>query len=503
LDQSPPAFPLKVSQTPTPGVPNAVLMPPPAGMRYQLGLHFLGISRPQGWLERLEREPEYELIIQAGEVGKRLRPRIPAPPATSSGGVSEEELRGMVPGGHLLRLEERTAVRLGEPINFACIEVWEERAGLLGSSRKQLGQCYVPLEQRFNKRLCTWSITNADQEVGFVVCRFFLGTTPAPVRSLHVVTGTCRANELRLVWEPPLSDGDLPLRGYRVEAREPQSGARLGGSAGFFSEPRTASAPASSEPQVTLTNLAGNTVYIIRVWAVNEAGAGPAAEVMGQTGPVAPGLCGLAKGATDEEALSLEWEPPGNSGGADLVAYRVWLRPVFQDGLGGFAPADSFIDLGLFEHQGAGNAVQKASVRLDQLQSCSGCLCSVAAINSAGLTGQSREAPVVWASVDRGKEIFELGSSPTSAVSGSLRDKGLPGAPGSFNGPGSDQKAGEAAKAFVVQGELREPVTSGAAMPKRERVERERVELRPPERVSRPLNWGRSSRGSLLARPVS
>lgn len=32
----------------------------------------------------------------------------------------------------------------------------------------------------------------------------------------------------------------------------------------------------------------------------NEAGAGPAAEVMGQTGPVAPGLCGLAKGATDE-----------------------------------------------------------------------------------------------------------------------------------------------------------------------------------------------------------
>ena len=51
----------------------------------------------EGWLERLEREPEYELIIQAGEVGKRLRPRIPAPPATSSGGVSEEELRGMVP----------------------------------------------------------------------------------------------------------------------------------------------------------------------------------------------------------------------------------------------------------------------------------------------------------------------------------------------------------------------------------------------------------------------
>ena len=69
--------------------------------------------------------------------------------------------------------------------------------------------------------------------------RFFLGTTPAPVRSLHVVRGAtrrepadgnlvtllgmchtyftrvaARANELRLVWDPPTSDGDLPLRGH-------------------------------------------------------------------------------------------------------------------------------------------------------------------------------------------------------------------------------------------------------------------------------------------------
>ena len=48
-----------------------------------------------------------------------------------------------MPGGHLLRLEERTAVRLGEPINFACIEVWEERAGLLGSSRRLGGIVFV------------------------------------------------------------------------------------------------------------------------------------------------------------------------------------------------------------------------------------------------------------------------------------------------------------------------------------------------------------------------
>eukprot|EP00438_Fugacium_kawagutii_P017697 Skav211294 [mRNA] locus=scaffold2429:322049:325531:- [translate_table: standard] len=93
---------------------------------------------------------------------------------------------------------------------------------------------YVPLEQRFNKR----------------------------------------ANELRLVWDPPTSDGDLPLR-----------------------------------------------------WQLN---------VMGQTGAVAPGLCGTARAAAEGEE---------------------------QDGLGGFFPASNYIDLGLFQHAGPATATQKAPVK--------------------------------------------------------------------------------------------------------------------------------------------
>ena len=82
----------------------------------------------------------------------------------------------------------------------------------------------------------------------------------------------------------------------------------------------------------------------------------PDHQVMGQTGAVSPGLCGTARAATEGEeqalvsghfgcafsvgtlwfwwfceALVLEWEPPSDNGGADLVAYRVWLRPVFQE----------------------------------------------------------------------------------------------------------------------------------------------------------------------------
>lgn len=408
-----------------------------------LGLHFLGLAGLPGasWLER---PPEYELIIQSADAAKRLRPRLPAPPvAASAGGVlDEEELKALLPGDGsgvaVLRIDERTAIRLAEPAAYVYVDVWEERKGLLdfGSKvpdRRHLGQCYVPLEQRFNKRACTWSIVSKDgggsSEVGYLTCRFSMARTPPPVQNLRVVTGSARANELNLVWDPPSADGGMPLRGYRIEAREPQHGGRIsaGGMPGYLvDEPRTASAPASKEPTASLKNLIGNTAYTIRVWAVNEAGPGLAAEVMGQTGAVPPGVCSPVRAAsdcTDQTSLSVEWNPSMETGGAAVVAYRVWLRPVFQDGLGNFFPADDFIDLGLFEHRGGAAAVQTAPIRLDQMPSCSGCLCSIAAINAAGLTGPSTtEAPVVWASnKEREKEIFELATSPVPTDMGAGR----------------------------------------------------------------------------------
>lgn len=47
-----------------------------------------------------------------------------------------------------------------------------------------------------------------------------------------------------------------------------------------------------------------------------------------KTGPCAPAGCGQPRLAgCNGPVLAVEWDPPMYDGGANLVAYRVWVRP--------------------------------------------------------------------------------------------------------------------------------------------------------------------------------
>lgn len=375
---------------------------------YVLNLHFLGLSGlpKAGWFERT---PGYELIVHAGGVAKRIRPRIPAPPP----GVGAEavDLQDFVPAEQLAvlqRIDDRASIRCPTPGDFFRVDVWEERAPLFdfsaskGSTRVMLGQCYVPLEHKYNRRPCTWPIVcrvdKVSTEVGFLTCKFGLATMPGAVQNLRVVEGTVGSTEMQLAWEPPESDGGTVLRGYRVEARGGSQNlpSLLAGLTSGDETPRTASAPAVAEPSAVLRNLTGNTEYAFCVWAVSEAGPGAGSEVCGKTGAVAPGVCGQPYLAESSEGLFVQWSPPDENGGADVIAYRVWLRGLFHDSAGEVWPAESWVDLGLVEHRGDNNEPQQTPLRLEAMQGCPGCLCSVSALNTAGLLGSSTpEVPII------------------------------------------------------------------------------------------------------------
>merc|ERR1719199_753584 len=166
---------------------------------YVLNLHFLGLSGlpKAGWFERA---PGYELIVHAGGVAKRIRPRIPAPPAGV--GADAIDLEDFVPADQLKvmqRIDDRASIRCAAPGEFFRVDVWEERTPLLnlseqGATRVMLGQCYVPLDIKYNRRPCTWPIVNrgdkALTEIGFLSCKYGLATMPAPVLNLRIAEGS-------------------------------------------------------------------------------------------------------------------------------------------------------------------------------------------------------------------------------------------------------------------------------------------------------------------------
>lgn len=334
----------------------------------------------------------------------------------------------MVPAAQVLRIDERLTFRLAEAVDLLQLEVWEEQSSWVditgkGPYRTLLGHCQVPLDPQLVRRPCTWPIVSRNsldgtaKDVGYVVCSFSLAFVPTPVRNLHVAQGHCRPTEVCLAWDPPLDEGGSLLRGYRIEAQEASSESTdfLGGRKG----PIVANAGPEAAPSVVVKGLEGNSEYVFKVWPVSEAGNGPPASLVARSGPVAPGPCSVPRAADgDAEApLCIEWSPPKSSGGAAIVAYRVWLRPIFRDPLGKLSPAAGFIDLGLVQHRGGPQDPQRLPLRMDALPVCEGCLSCVAALNSAGQMGPSTaEAPVYLAGLVEERSRVQEVASPEDSV---------------------------------------------------------------------------------------
>jgi len=191
--------------------------------------------------------------------------------------------------------------------------------------------------------------------------------------------------------------------------------------------PTTALLPPLPEPVAlsgSRTSLAADAACAYSPWTTDEAsGADIGTDTMASVGPVVPGICGTPRALAgdvlqNEAPLYVEWSPPTSAGGCStVVAYRLLLRPLFYDGLGEAYPAESSIDLGLVVHQGGPTEMQNTSVQCDKLPPCPGCLCSVAALNAAGITGLStEEVPVFFDTQVDARDLWDLGT-PNSMTS--------------------------------------------------------------------------------------
>eukprot|EP00928_Gymnodinium_smaydae_P031198 TRINITY_DN22975_c0_g1_i2.p1 TRINITY_DN22975_c0_g1~~TRINITY_DN22975_c0_g1_i2.p1 ORF type:complete len:883 (+),score=200.19 TRINITY_DN22975_c0_g1_i2:91-2649(+) len=316
------------------------------------------------------------------------------------------------------RFNQRMTIRLSEvgpgpsaggPTYFR-IDVWTERApGLLGGEAKcrLFGRVFVPLlDPRHGRRPCTWPVVDvAGKDVAYLTCEFAFVCAPPAVRALQVEGAT--TTEVALTWAPPLGDSASQLLGYKVEVcalprrpAPPADGGGFGDKA--FGAGGTGAAagrgvgaslnlawqtigelPATAQPGTVAKNLRGNTRYRFRVRAVSEAGAGDPCELEATTAPIAPSACGRPRLAgCSGSALSVEWDPPSDTGGVPLVAYKVWVRPYSASK----ADPSDWWETGQVRHREG--CAQRADLRTEELNpSIARYLCRVAAVNAAGEVG--------------------------------------------------------------------------------------------------------------------
>lgn len=267
---------------------------------------------------------------------------------------------------------------------------------LFGTVQAELfARAFVPIEAKYHRRACTWPMIDAaGNDIGvFLTCEFAFAGIPSSVKDLTARLNpnaiNPNQNEVNLTWLPPgtaAEDRVVPILGYRVDSR------CLGrkGSSGSMSPSRASwqhegdVEPRQAGPlRFVVPNLKPDTMYLFRVCAVNEVGLSEPEEVEVKTGPCAPAGCGQPRLAgCNGPVLAVEWDAPMYDGGANLVAYRVWVRPFSATD----ASPDEWLEVGHVKHNPSG--VQRAEIHTEDLDPSIGrYLCRVAAINEVGEMG--------------------------------------------------------------------------------------------------------------------
>jgi len=120
---------------------------------------------------------------------------------------------------------------------------------------------------------------------------------------------------MTLCWSPPTNDGGSPVVRYFVRGVE-EGGEHAG--LEFYTRDSTTT--------LVARRLTGNTRYVFRAYALNEAGLSPSSPPSGPlaTAPLPPGCPrDLAVAGVEETSLTLSWREPESDGGAPTTQYRL------------------------------------------------------------------------------------------------------------------------------------------------------------------------------------
>lgn len=134
-------------------------------------------------------------------------------------------------------------------------------------------------------------------------------TVPTAPRSSTAVP---RDRSVTLSWSAPIDDGGAPVTGYRVTLS-------ADGGTTWSTVAETASTSAE------LTGLTNGAAVLLRVAAVNAAGAGATGSTVMSTPRTVPGAPVVTEVESGNRSLTLRFTPPASDGGAPVLTYQLSL----------------------------------------------------------------------------------------------------------------------------------------------------------------------------------
>ena len=203
--------------------------------------------------------------------------------------------------------------------------VWATKTTMMGAQTTTLvGRALAPLQDfQLQRKTTTWGIFDilGGHRVAEMRLRYRACTTPAAVE--EVQSADVKQNEVTVRWAPPKNDHGAQVFGYKIsilldpQPNEPPQWYTL------------CECTKSKTPVYVVSNLKGNTAYLLDIRAVNKVGAGDAREFQITTAPVAPDP--PSKPWVEEArdgCLNVAWTSPENDGGMAITAFRIRMRKI-------------------------------------------------------------------------------------------------------------------------------------------------------------------------------
>jgi len=202
------------------------------------------------------------------------------------------------------------------------VYVWGRKSSVANEDIVLVGRHVLPLrDYSIQRKKSSWDIFDPKgQRPAELVMKFQVMTTPSEVVMAYLAD--VKQTEVTLHWSAPLNDHGSPLLGYEIsmlltKGDEGQQWITL------------CECTKTLSPIWVVTNLVGNTSYLVCVRAVNKVGPGDPCEIQMQTAPTEPSP--PSKPWIQEVrdgCLCIAWKASATDGGTPITAYKIKMRKI-------------------------------------------------------------------------------------------------------------------------------------------------------------------------------